>query len=282
MRRPRQPPTGGHTAAVPSALGKEATAFEAKLLAFEQSAAAADTLDQSSRDAIEYMRRHMQVIRIRVQVSKRTRRQDVIQDEQELAYVVDYLEQWFSKSTSPPFSPSPSPSAVPSLSFSPSSCSPSSSCSSSRSAAPAEPPPFVFSPSFGVLIEMLFFQVGNLAIKNRALELVRKWPFKEGGSRSEESIAWIEASMAFELDGPARTRAFQLAGMPILPTFENGGLQDREFDGTRECECLRGLFVCREHKLGDWRLDATSKRPSHEFASKYEVRCGLPYTRYYF
>lgn len=270
--RPRPLPTGHH-AAESSALLGEVRAFEAKLLAFEQSA---DTLDQSSRDAIEYMRRHMQVTRVRVQAKMRTCREDAIQGEQELAYVVDYLEQGLSKPDSLFF-----PSSASSCS-SPDSSSSSSSPSPSRSAAATGPPAFVFSPSFGTLIEILFFQVGNLAIKNRVLDLVRKWPYKECGSRSEEGLAYVEAAIAHELSGPARTLPYQLAGMPILPTFANGGLKDRQFDGTRECECLTGLFVCYEHTLGDWRLNASPKRPSHELANKYEVRCGLPYTRYYF
>lgn len=266
VRRPRPLVTGQHAPGGPSVLLRDVVAFEAKLADLERSiVAAGEVLDQSSADAIEYMRQHMKVLGIRQRGSMRTCREHLIQDEQGLMAVLDYLERQLCSPQSP-FSSSPAASP------------------STEGEPPTEgnPPPFVFSPSFGQLLEMLTYLLGNLTIRRRAVDLMRRYPYKEGGSRSEESLACLDAMISHELSGPELTRASQLAGMPIRPTYHNGGLSDRQFDGTRECECIYGLFICREHKVGDFRLNVTSKTPCHEVANRYEMRCGLSYTRYYF
>lgn len=134
--------------------------------------------------------------------------------------------------------------------------------------------PFMFSPSFGNLVENIVSRLGNLAIRRRGIKIMRKWPYKESGTRSEDAIVFIEAAIEHEITGPARTRASQLAGNPVLPMYENGEVEGREFDGTKACECIIGLFVCLEHKWSQFRVDSTSERPCHEFISKYELRNG--------
>lgn len=280
--RPKPPVKGQGAAGGPAVKMRQAVAFEANLAAFEKDAEAAGSLDQDTVDAIEYMRQHVRVMILRHRANMRTCREDVIRDEEGLEPVIEYLEQQLSASAASSSPSSYSSSSSPS-SFSSSARPSSSPASSSQTIPGAEAsPPFVFSSSLGVLLEMVTFEVSSVSIRRRAIDLMRRFPYKEGGSRSEETVACTEAMILHDLSGPERTRATQQAGMPIRPTYENGGLKDREFDGTRECECIRDLFVCREHMVTSFRLNVESERPYNELASRYEVRYGLPHTKYYF
>lgn len=263
--RPRLATAGQQVPEGPTAILRALRGFEAKLEAFEQSAVTANSLSRSDRDAIEFMRHQVRFRRTRVLGGMQTSRQGVLDNEQQLLPVLEYLEQQHARRAA--------------------------SClrsregendeSTTKAVAPVPPPPFVFSASLGQFSEN-FLTGTSLPMRLRALDMIRKWPYKEGGSRSEESLAIAQAIIAHEQSGPSRTRASQLAGKPIVPRFHNGGLQDRQFDGTRECECLSGVYVCREHMVADWRVDISSSRPANELASEYEVRNGLPYTPYYF
>lgn len=112
---------------------------------------------------------------------------------------------------------------------------------------------------------------------------MRKWPFKEGSERSAESAAFLELVLQHEISGPERTRAWQLAGHPAKSRFSADYVNREPFDGTRECDCILDVFVCRDHKLAAYRLvnpESTGEPPFVELSSSYEQDYNMPFTRY--
>lgn len=143
-----------------------------------------------------------------------------------------------------------------------------------------EIPPITFAPSVGRALEAVASFAPNAKARYRAIDLMRKWPFKENNVRSEEESAGYEALIKFDLEGPQRTKRWQQQGIPIRPTFKNGGLTEGEFDGCKGCECIYGRYVCRDHKLGQYEKNTATTPPQIGLQCCYERRNNLPYTWY--
>lgn len=206
--------------------------------------------------SLQYIHQVVRMLKVDIRFKTRTRRADAMRDEQEFASIVEYVAAALAKS---PVSAEPYSQST---------------------------PPFQFSPSFGSLIENVNGRAHSVPIRRRALEVMRKWPFQEGGNRSSESVAFEELVIAHELSGPERTRARQLNGHPTLSKYPDDYTDRAPFDGTRECECILeggGAFICRDHKLSTYRfVNATSPEgaPLIELISSYEERAGMPWTRH--
>lgn len=210
------------------------------------------------RTAIAYMQHFVHVHKIKEQSTSKTNRLDIIIAEGKLNPILDYIDQSLSQSSA----------MVESIATS--SCSPG-----------QDSPALRYSHYSGYLLERIIGWTHSEEIRRRAVALMRKWPYREGDKYSYTSAIFYEAVVEHDLTGPQRTRASQLAGNPILPAYENGGLVDRIFDGTRECECVRGLFVCSDHKLESLRVQIKSEPRYFALASRYEARYNLGFTRYY-
>lgn len=207
-------------------------------------------LAQLDRQVILYMRKVTLVHKIKEQSALMNNRLDVIREEEKLLPILDYIQQALLKSTD-------------------------------GNGDKADPPSFRFAHSFGTLLEQIVGGLNNVNIRRRGIALMRKWPYKEGDLRSEDSVTFYEAVIQHELTGPDRTRALQLQGKAISPTYENGDRISGIFDGTRDCECIRELYVCQDHKLGHRKAHVETEPHYFELVSRYELRTGLPYTRYY-
>lgn len=145
--------------------------------------------------------------------------------------------------------------------------------------------PYLYSPSYGSLLEALATRLPDVAGRRRCIALMRRWPYKERGTRSDEKAAFYEAVIEHELTGPARTKASQLAGHAVIAAYHNrdGSSSDEpSFDGTKECECVSGLYVCLDHRAIGYELDNVSEPPSYSLLSQYEQRVGMPLTQYFF
>lgn len=140
--------------------------------------------------------------------------------------------------------------------------------------------PYLYSLSYGSLLEHTVAYSHNEATRRRGIAMMRKWPYKENGMCGHENARCYENFIAHELSGPERTRAHQLAGNPVIPKYENGCVQGRKFDGTRECECLYGRYICREHKIISRVFDPDVDPHTLLLTSKYELRNDIPGTRY--
>lgn len=221
--------------------------FERNLAEFGSSGLVVSHYD---RQAVQTMQLHAKSIRLRFQIKMQTRREDYIKLDTKFAPLLEEVDELLSQGL--------------------------------VAGKESGPPPVVFAPTAWSILNFIGGMSYNVAIQRRAIELLRKWPFKESGEESEESAHSLEALIKFRLGGPSRTREHQLAGFPILPTFANGGLIYREFDGTRECECLPGHFVCRDHSLR-WYDRGPGIEPQRIFMRCwYEVRHDLPGVTYLF
>lgn len=223
--------------------------FESKLADFERSG---KVVSQDDRQAVQIMRLHTNCLWLKGIVKMQIRRDEYIKQDAKYAPMLERVDRILAQGFL---------------------------AGEAASQGPG-PPPVVFSPTAWSLLDLIGGITYNVATQRRAIELLRKWPFKENGEESEENAFSLEALIKFRLGGPDRTRAFQLAGTPILPTYINGGLTDREFDGTRECECLAGLFVCRDHSLRWYDYDNTFEPPCIHMQSWYERRHELPGVTY--
>lgn len=141
--------------------------------------------------------------------------------------------------------------------------------------------PFQYSPSYGCLLEFIASCAEFIPLRLCALDVMRKWPYNAAGSKSDDTIFFYEAVTKHGVTGAARTRACQLAGNPVIERWQNGGLQDREFDGTKECECLADMYICRDHKRVEAVLQNTSEPRYIDIRSRYERRYDIPCTRYF-
>lgn len=215
--------------------------FIRKLDALERSGVIVSEQDQQ---AVEFL--HMYARVIEIWANPRTSRQDEIKADENLMPFLEQIDQRMSQQ-------------------------------SPRSATyPQEPMPIVFSLTLCQILEFLATKPFNMHIRRRAIELMRKWPCKENGRSSDEQVFLYTCLIQHDLGGPARTRDHQLAGHPSVPRYENGSLTDREFDGTRECECVRELYVCNSHRLRDYRIYNNADPPYVHLACLYEAYYNLP------
>lgn len=146
----------------------------------------------------------------------------------------------------------------------------------------SEPPPFTFAPSFGRLLQIYLAVTHSPKVRRRGIELMKKWPYSEVGSRSDELVAIQEITDHHAATGPARTLPYQQAGLPIFSSFQNNDGSELPFDPLNSCECIPDVFICRDHKMGDHQTDVYGPSPRYGVVSWYEKRHNLPHTWYPF
>lgn len=226
---------------------KRIHSFEARLDAFERGH---QNLNQRDREAVEMMRLYLQCVKVRGEILRKTSREDAMKHDAKWIAIVDQIGDLQARTT------------------------------------PLDRPytheiaPITFAPSLGALLGAVAASAHNVDTRRKAVDLMKKWPFKENNTSSEEEAVGFEAMIDFGLGGPERTRPWQQAGLPILPTYENGSLESGIFDGCKGCECIHGRFICKDHKIGSYFPDMTSVPPRIGLLSLYERRNELPRTWY--
>ncbi|CEJ82707.1 hypothetical protein VHEMI02756 [[Torrubiella] hemipterigena] len=145
-----------------------------------------------------------------------------------------------------------------------------------------EPPPYIFAPSLGRLLQIFLAVSSSPKVRRRGVELMRKWPYSEVGIRSDEAIAIMEIVQHHVATGPARTLPYQQSGLPILSSFKSNDGAELTFDPLNSCECIPDVFICRDHKMGDYEKDVYGPSPRYGIVSWYELRHNLPHTWYPF
>lgn len=218
--------------------------YAARLDTFEATATIANPHDRRSLGVI---RQYLRAISIRENLLIAETRDDVIRGEQQLVPLLDYIDGYLAATA---LDPTPYTERAPAL---------------------------YFSPSFGSLIILIIVACRSVAIRRKGIELLRKWPFIEGGVDSAHSVSVQEAKMMHELAGPARTLAKQRAGVPVRCTFKDA---EGTFDPCQACECIPEVFVCLDHRLGQYDVTYDTEPPTLVLHSWYEVQYGLEPGRY--
>lgn len=219
--------------------------FENKLDDFRTNAT--HSLTSEEEESVQVMKLNVDVLKIKARCAAQTRREDIIREEQALSHILERVETILSSS-----------------------------------ASWSGEQPYLYSLSYGTLLVVVVSRTHSVDIRRRGIAMIRKRPFKDGGISSSETVAYFEALIKHDLAGPTRTRASQLAGNLVIPTYPDAGLAPGvQFDGTRECECISGVFVCHDHKMVSLKRDSISETPSFELISRYEQRNQMAATRYY-
>lgn len=235
--------------------------FERSLAEFR--ATSMHSLSLEEEESVELLQLNVDVLKIKEHCAAQTRRQDIIREEQALNLILDNVERRLSPS--------------PASSVSSSSSSPSSSTFSLETEQP-----YLYSLSYGTLLVVVISRTHSVEIRRRGIAMMRRRPFKDGGISSDETVAYFESLIKHDLSGPSRTRASQMAGNAVIPTYPDAGLApNAQFDGTRECECISGIFVCHDHKMVSMKRDSISETPGYELISRYEQRNNMAPMRYY-
>lgn len=222
-------------------------AYEAKLAAFLREN---KRLNAKDLQGIESIQLQLEVIKMKEEIFRKPSRAAVIKYELGLFKVLDHMDDMISRMTllDRPYSD--------------------------------EPAPMTYAPSFSSAVEMMAAFPNNAHLRRKAIELMRKWPFKENGTRSEEEVVVYKIILEHILSGPERTKYWQEKGLPINPTFPNGGLKEGEFDGLSGCECIYELYMCRDHRLGGFTKEHLANPPRIGLMSFFERRNELGYTWY--
>lgn len=222
-------------------------AFEEKLTALVNGK---NRLNSQDLEAIESMRLQLQVIKVKDEIFRKPNREAVMKYELGLFQILDHIDDLLTRTArvDGPYSD--------------------------------ETAPITFSPSLGSPMEMLAAFPNNANLRRKAIELIRKWPFKENGSRSDEEAASYELILKHSLTGPERTKHWQKKGIPIHPTFPNGSLKEGEFDGLAGCECIYERYICRDHRIGRFTKEHAANPPRMGLMNFYERRNELGFTWY--
>lgn len=114
-------------------------------------------------------------------------------------------------------------------------------------------------------------------IRLKTQALMRKYRFKEGCRDREYTIARNEAFLQFMMRGPQRTLPMQRRGFPAQRQHPDTamGADGRPFDGTQGCECLEGVYICRDHRVVIFELEMMDGEQYMRVRSPYEVRYGF-------
>ncbi|CEJ92271.1 hypothetical protein VHEMI07932 [[Torrubiella] hemipterigena] len=220
-------------------------AYEAKLTNFLDEK---KTLNSQDLVAIESIRIHLEVMKRKEEIFRKPNRAAAMKYELGLFKVLDHMDSLLSKTTRlySPYSD--------------------------------ETAPMTFAPSLGSAMELMAAFPNNAHLRRKAIELMRKWPFKENGTRSKEEVVVYEIILRHLLSGPERTKHWQKKGIPIHPTYPNGGLNGGEFNGLSGCECIYELYICRDHRLGSFTKDHLADPPRIGLMNVFERRNELGYT----
>lgn len=201
------------------------------------------------RAAITYMHYYVQVRKIHEQCALARNCLQIMKEEEKLIPILGYLERILGQTNS---------------------------CSQDHNSLLMR-----YSHYSGYLLERIVGRTHNVEIRRRALRMMREWPYLELHAYSINTAVIYGAIIDYELAGPRRTGTSQLSGNPMSSDYENSSLLERVFDGTCECGCIYGLYICRDHKIGGMRVQMKTTPRYFSLASRYEARHNLEYTRFY-
>lgn len=217
--------------------------------------AAADTWSKDEEESIEVITQHLEVLKIKEATWATTSQDEIIRLERGYFPVLQRLELMLSQ---------------PDVQH--------------RLYVPGQP--FVFSLSFGTLLELILSLAHNVEVRHRANDMIRRFPYRESGARSHESYPFYAVCFAHEETGVARTHALQAkltakaAADPGDPNVNS--LLDRVNQCLDDCTCVLGLFFCRLHRMAHCSSGTTaSDTRYHEFQNRFELANHIPATRYY-
>lgn len=230
-----------------NSLQKIRRSYSAKLDAFEKRN---QKMSEKDRESLEMIRLYVQCHNLRAAVVSKQSRQEAIEHDAKWAALVDQIDDLQARTTplDRPYS--------------------------------HEVAPITFAPSLGTLLGTVAGASQNVETRRKAVDLMKKWPFKESNINSEQDVPGFEAMIDFCLKGPERTRPWQRSGLPVQPTYENGGLETGTFDSCSGCECIYGIFICTDHRIRRYVLDTASSPARLGMLSHYELRHNLPMTWY--
>lgn len=137
-------------------------------------------------------------------------------------------------------------------------------------------PLFIYAPSFGMLLQMILEVSNSPEIYRTTLKLLKRWPYNETNSRTQEEIWFRERIFQHCLEGPERTKPFQKSGMPILSGFSQEPIVSDDY----ACECIQNTYICREHRLGEYEKVVDMPLLKIGVVCWYEYRHKLPFTWY--
>lgn len=216
---------------------------------------AADAWTKDEEESIEIITQHLEVLKIKEATWATTSPDDIIRMERGYFPVLDRLEIMLSE---------------PDVNY--------------RPYVPGQP--FVFSFSFGTLLELILSLAHNVEVRHRANDMIRRFPYRESGARSHESYPFYDVCFEHEETGMARTLALQTklaakaAADPGDPNVNS--LLDRVNQCIDDCTCVPGLFFCWLHRMAQCSSGiAASDVRYHEFQNRFELINHIPATRYY-
>lgn len=134
-----------------------------------------------------------------------------------------------------------------------------------------------FSPSLRSLLFSLSLASSSAVVRRKGTALMRKWPYKDGGTDSRALAAQLDVLTQWAVDAPQRSLEKQRAGFLMTPWYPNGGLTEGEFDGRESCECIRELYVCRWHRLSYHKSKIIGNRITIQMINFYELRHEMEY-----
>lgn len=145
---------------------------------------------------------------------------------------------------------------------------------------PSKEPPLVdFSLHPFCIVRIILGLIADGPSRRRGLALLSKWTYRHAGETSSEALALYAVKFTIEATGPARTRRWQQAGIPVQPTFPNAGLAEGVFDGCAGCECIPDVFTCRDHALREVKIQGHGSQRVALVRCGYEHRNNLPSIR---
>lgn len=139
-----------------------------------------------------------------------------------------------------------------------------------------ESPPINFSITPGFLIDLILAFNNNGAVRRKAIGLLKKWPFNNGGESSHDIVKFYSTADDYHADAQRRTIAMQRKGNPVRLDFPNGGLTEGVFDACNGCECVPDLYQCTDHLIGEINFKGTGPQRTMTYITHYEARHNMP------
>ncbi|KAJ3494067.1 hypothetical protein NLG97_g4318 [Lecanicillium saksenae] len=110
----------------------------------------------------------------------------------------------------------------------------------------------------------------------KAQELMKRYPYQEGALDSDFLVGRYEAFTHFMLRARERTLPAQRHGCPTRRTYSDTAMDpDGPFNGSQDCECLEGAFICRDHRVQYFLIEVINGEEFLRVQSQYDRRYGL-------
>ncbi|KAJ6784107.1 hypothetical protein PWT90_08585 [Aphanocladium album] len=136
--------------------------------------------------------------------------------------------------------------------------------------------PFSFCLSPSTLLHEILRVTYTSRVRFKAQELMKRYPYQEGVLDSDFLVGRYEAFTHFMLRGRERTLPTQRQGCPAMRWFTDTGMgPDGPFDGCQDCECVEGVYTCRDHGVHFFMIEVINGEEFLRVQSRYERRYAL-------